>query len=149
VIGDDLIRILRQGGWDFDLVDDDALEVLPSGPLRPVIVPRATAPSPAVQAWFKRHVSAGGAVITVDSPVEIAGATDCGIAGLAAALSAECPPDVLLQPSVPDIGVVHRQTPDADVYLVINTGPSVRSVTLTPAGPAAGTRSGMPTPDES
>jgi hypothetical protein len=132
VIGDDLIRILRQGGWDFDLVDDGALEVLPSGPLRPVIIPRATALSPAVQAWFERYVTAGGTVITVDAPVEIAGATGCGIAGLAAALSAECPPDVLLQPSVPDIGVVHRQTPDADVYLVINTGPSVRSVTLTP-----------------
>ena len=34
LIGDDLIRVIRQGGWDFDLVDDDALAVLPDRPDR-------------------------------------------------------------------------------------------------------------------
>ena len=30
LIGDDLIGVIRQGGWDYDLVDDDALAVLPT-----------------------------------------------------------------------------------------------------------------------
>jgi hypothetical protein len=29
VVGDEVIRVVREGGWDFDLIDDDALAVLP------------------------------------------------------------------------------------------------------------------------
>ena len=35
VVGDDVIRAIRQGGWDFDLVDDAALAVLPAERIPP------------------------------------------------------------------------------------------------------------------
>jgi hypothetical protein len=40
---------------------------------------------------------------------------------LARELSARLRPDVALAPRVPEIGFVHRRTPDADVYFVANT----------------------------
>lgn len=130
LVGDDVIRIIRQGGWDFDLVDDGALAVLPAGESRPVIISGATALSAAAQAWFEQFVSAGGTVITVDSIVEIPGARSCGVADVAAVLSASQGPGVQMHPPTTDVGVVHRRTPDADVYLVVNTGPYVREVSL-------------------
>ena len=76
LIGDDLIRVLRQGGWDYDLVDDDALAVLPTDRMRPVIIAGATALPAEVQAWFEAYATAGGTVIVVDSAVDIAGRDD-------------------------------------------------------------------------
>ena len=136
LIGDDVIRVIRQGGWDFDLVDDESLAVLPADASRAVIISGATSLPAAAQAWFEQHVSAGGIVITVDSAVDIAGATACGVADLDTVLSASCEPDVRLHPRTTDVGVVHRRTAEADIYLVINTGPSARSIgALTPFGP--------------
>ena len=132
LIGDDVIRVIRQGGWDFDLVDDESLAVLPADASRAVIISGATALPAAAQAWFEQHVSLGGIVLTVDSAVGIAGATACGVADLDTVLSASCEPDVRLQPRTTDVGVVHRRTAEADIYLVINTGPSTRPLALSP-----------------
>ena len=41
--------------------------------------------------------------------------------GLGEALTRFLPPDVALFPAVPDIGFVHRSTPDAEIYFVANT----------------------------
>ncbi len=65
---------------------------------RPVIIAGATALPAEVQAWFEAYATAGGTVIVVDSAVDIAGATTCGGADLAATLAASCPPDVRLTP---------------------------------------------------
>ena len=126
LIGDDLIRVIRQGGWDFDLVDDDALAVLPADRTRPVIIAGATALPAEVQAWFEGTSPRGGTVITVDSAWTSPARRPAGVADVAAVLSA-----FVTQPDVrgathrtPEVGVAHRQTADADVYLVINTGPS-------------------------
>ena len=146
VIGDDVIRVIRQGGWDFDLVDDESLAVLPADASRAVIISGATVLPAAAQAWFEQHVSLGGIVLTVDSAVDIAGATACGVADLDTVLSASCEPDVRLHPRITDVGVVHRRTAEADIYLVINTGPSTRHWRSHPVRPAPGTRSGMPRP---
>ena len=35
VVGDDVIRVIRQGGWDFDLIDDAALGILPADVVPP------------------------------------------------------------------------------------------------------------------
>ena len=56
VVGNDVIRTLRQGGWDYDLVDDDALAVLPADESRPVVVAGATDLPEPTQAWLDRHV---------------------------------------------------------------------------------------------
>ena len=146
LIGDDLIRAIRRGGWDYDLVDDDALAMLPTDWTRPMIIAGASALPAEVQAWFEAYAAGGGVVLVVDSAVEIAGATTCARADLADTLAASCPPAVRLDPPTlrhskggdpleppeSEMGVVHRQTSAADVYLVINTGPSLQSTMLTP-----------------
>ena len=71
-------------------------------------------------------------MITVDSAVNLAGAAACGVADVASVLSASHPPDVRISPPNPEVGVAHRRTPDADIYLVINTGPSAAAFTLAP-----------------
>ena len=72
--------------------------MLPADRTRPVIIAGATALPAEVQAWFENYAAAGGTVIVVDSAVDIAGATTCGQADLAATLAASCPPDVRLTP---------------------------------------------------
>jgi hypothetical protein len=132
VVGDDVIRVIRQGSWDFDLVDDEALTVLPAEASRPVVISGATSLPAESQAWFERYASAGGSVITVGSTVGIAGATACKLSDLAALLWGARPPDVRLDPGATDIGVVRRRTAEAEICLVVNTGPSLQSVALTP-----------------
>ena len=132
VIGDEVIAVIRQGGWDFDLVDDGALAVLPSDTSRPMIISGATELSDAAQDWFQRFVAAGGAVITVDSAVDLPGSRSAVLADVAETLSAAIAPDVRTDAGNTDIGVVHRRTPEADVYLVINTGPTLREFAVSP-----------------
>ncbi len=130
VIGDDVVRAIRHGGWDFDLVDDAALPVLPSDPSRPVVISGATSLPDPVRAWFERYVSAGGTVITVDSTVGLVGAASCDVAGLATQLALTHPPDIRLSSGSTDVGLVRRRTDAAEVCLVVNTGPVGQSVTL-------------------
>jgi hypothetical protein len=132
VVGDGVLRVIRQGGWDFDLVDDDALAVLPANDSRPVIISGATTLSEVAQVWFDRFVAAGGTVIMVDSTVDIPGARSCDVPEIVAALAASAGPAVQIEPPTTDVGVVQRHTADADIYLVINTGPTVRQFTLSP-----------------
>ena len=132
LVGDDVIRRIRQGGWDFDLVDDQALAVLPSDESRPVIISGATALSAGAQAWFDDFVSTGGPVITVDSAVDIPDARPCSVADVTEMLAASREPVVRIDPRTTDVGVVCRRTSDADVFLVINTGPHPRPITLLP-----------------
>jgi len=112
---------IRENGWDFDLVDDAALTTLaPAGV--PVVVLAATRRIPAAtQAWLDDHRRAGGTVIDTD--------TADGLAGMIAAAIA---PDLSTFPETADIGSVHRRLADADLYLVINTGPQRRRTWVTP-----------------
>ncbi len=132
VLGDGVIREIRQGGWDYDLVDDVALDVVPADPSRPVVVSGATAVTEAARAWFDRLIGAGGTVIAVDSTVEIPGATPCEPADVAVALAAVRPPAVRINPPHPDVGVVRRRTREVDVFLVVNTGASTAAFALSP-----------------
>jgi hypothetical protein len=50
---------------------------------------------------------------------------------LAAVLTAALKPDVVLTPTTPDIGFVHRATSDAEIYFVANTGNQPRRVNAT------------------
>lgn len=132
VVGNDVVKTLRQGGWDYNLVDDDALAVLPADGSRPVVVAGATELPEATWAWLDRHAAAGGSVVTVRSSVEIAGARSAEATDLAAVLASCCPPDVRIDPAAGAIGTVHRRTADSDIYLVVNTGPVPQSFAWTP-----------------
>ena len=92
LIGDDLIRRSsgRVAGTTTWSMTTRWRCCRPTGS-RPVIIAGATALPAEVQAWFEAYATGGGAVIVVDSAVDIAGATTCGRADLAATLAASCP----------------------------------------------------------
>jgi alpha-L-rhamnosidase len=124
--------VIRRGGLDYDLIDDDALTVTPPGRYRVVVVPRATRVPEPTAAWLERVTASGGAVLMVDSTVSTAGAARVRTAALAEALAAGIDPDIDLSPGTGDIGFVHRRCLGAEVYFVANTGPEARSFRMTP-----------------
>jgi hypothetical protein len=112
---------IRENGWDFDLVDDHALTVLDPASLPVVILP-ATSRIPAeTQAWLENYRRAGGTVIATRSAD-----------GLVDRIADAVGPDLQAFPATGDIGSVHRRLDDADLHLVINTGPFRRTVHTTP-----------------
>lgn len=130
-VGPEIPAAIRRAGYDLDLLDDPALDVLEARSAPVVVLPRVTRlPQPA-RAWLDAVREAGGTVIAVDSP-----AYPDGVAADAASfpdvLARSLAPDVALEGDGGEIGVVHRRLADGDVYFVANTGPQVRTVGLTP-----------------
>jgi hypothetical protein len=113
---------IRAAGLDYDLIDDDALAIIPADRYQVVIVPATTMIPDATATWLNQVLAMDGSVITVDSSVPVPGAVAVTADGLAGALAAAVDPDLLISPPTPDIGFVHRRCRDADVYLVANTG---------------------------
>jgi hypothetical protein len=98
LIGEEIPRAIRESGLDFDLVDDDAIDVLEPGGL--VVVPEGSTVPARTQQWLD--------AAEVVSHLE----------QLAQRL-----PESKLQ----DIGIVHRRLDDGDVYFLANTGNQVRT----------------------
>lgn len=132
LLGDELPALIRRGGWDFDLIDDDALAVLRADEPRVVIVPQCTTLAEPTRLWLEAVVRSGGSVIMWGSTAEVAGGVDADLGILVSALSAAVPPEVRLEPATDQIGIVHRRTADADIYLVVNTGPEAQTFTAFP-----------------
>lgn len=113
----DLPRTIRTAGLDYDLIDDDALDVTPPDCYRVVVLPATTTMIPdATTAWLDQVRACGGTVLQVDSAEE-----------LTHRLVAAVAPDLELEPPSSDIGFVHRRCDGVDVYLVANTGPTGRT----------------------
>ncbi|TDD22933.1 glycoside hydrolase [Kribbella turkmenica] len=108
LIGDDIPRIIRESGLDFDLIDDDATTVVDPAAVGLVVVPGGATVPGETRRWLEAVIAAGG-VVTED------------LAGLADQLPAPLPDDV---------GIVHRRLDDGDVYFVANTGNRTRTFTL-------------------
>ena len=123
---------IRTAGLDYDLVDDDALAIIPPHRYRVVIVPASTMIMEATTGWLSDVITAGGSVILIDSTVHVPGAITVAAGDLTEALAAAVAPDLRISPPTPDIGFVHRRTRDADVYFVANTGPTTRAFGLAP-----------------
>jgi alpha-L-rhamnosidase len=130
-IGEALPAALREAGYDFDLVDDTALEEADWSRYRVVVLPFVHDLPEATARLLAKHP----AVVTVGSTVRRDGwsAVD-DVDALLPALGALVPPDA---PAPSDIGVAHRRVGGADVYFVANTGPSPRAFTLRPRDAAA------------
>jgi hypothetical protein len=118
---------VRTAGMDYDLIDDDALTVMAPERYRVVIIPTTTRLPKATAVWLDRVRATGGAVLTVDSVVQLPGAFQTTADRLADALVAVVSPDLAISPPAPDIGFVHRRCRDAEVYVVANTGPITRT----------------------
>ncbi|MGP9682290.1 glycosyl hydrolase [Brachybacterium sp. AOP3-A1-3] len=130
-IGPEIPAAIRRAGYDLDLVDDQALDLLEARSASVVVLPRVTRLRHPARAWLDAVREAGGTVIAVDSPAYPEGiAADA--ASLPEVLARSLAPDMALEGGGGEIGVVHRRLADGDVYFVANTGPQVRAVGLTP-----------------
>ncbi len=152
-------RALREGGYDYDLVDDYFLDqVLPDASTIVVLPDADVRLRDSVRRRLDAVRAAGGQVLVVGDgePGEAA-------AALLRDLAAIRPADVVLDPPTPDVGAVHRwiplpaaspspelsasgvarATPDADnsagaevggagidAWFVANTGPELRELTV-------------------
>ena len=112
---------IRAAGLDYDLIDDDALEITPADRYRVVVVPANDHDPDATATWLEQVIAVGGSVIMVDSSVQVPGAVAVAADALAGALAAAVEPDLVISPPTPDIGFVHRRCADADVYFLANT----------------------------
>ena len=131
-IGPAVPAAVREAGFDYDLVDDDALLHVAPARYPLVVVPATTTVPEATAAWFEAVTAAGGTVFLVDSSVAVPAGVVLAAAELGGALQDVLVPDLAVSPPTPDIGFVHRRTPQADVYFVANTGPETRETTLRP-----------------
>jgi hypothetical protein len=122
---------IRAAGLDYDLIDDDALTVTPPDRYQVVIVPATTMILEGTATWLQKIIAANGSVIMIDSTVQVPGAVTVQIDGLADALAAAVTADLKISPP-PDIGFVHRRSEDAEIYVVINTGPMTRRFGVAP-----------------
>ncbi|UQN28358.1 glycosyl hydrolase [Brachybacterium kimchii] len=136
LIGPRIPAAIRTGGWDFDLVDDPALETLAPNAYPVVVVARSTRMPETTRAWLDAVRAAGGTVIAVEAPACPA-QEQVAEAEFGAALRSALPPDVSLRGDGGEIGTVHRRLDDGDLYLVANTGGTVRRVAITPRTPRA------------
>jgi alpha-L-rhamnosidase len=123
---------IRTAGLDYDLIDDDALAVTAPERYQVVVVPIATRLPETTTRWLARVQATGGAVLAVDSAVDLPGVLEVTPEGLADALVASVQPDLQILPQWPEIGFVHRRCRDSEVYLVANTGPTTRALGLLP-----------------
>lgn len=135
LVDPEVLRLLRQGGWDYDLVDDVGLAALPADESRPVIMSGSRSLDPAAHAWFERYLADGRPVIAVRAQISLAGAVVSKATQLPALLTDRGVLGVRLDPPQTDIGVVRRRIGAVDVCLVINTGPQVREFDVRPASP--------------
>jgi hypothetical protein len=136
-IPDAVPATIRAAGLDFDLIDDEALAVTPADRYPVVVVAATTTIPDATADWLERVKAAGGSILTVESTISVPGSVAVPAGGLADALTRAVEPDLVMSPPTPDVGFVHRRCPDADVYLLANTGPERRAFRVTGRGSAA------------
>jgi hypothetical protein len=132
-IGDDVPRIIREAGLDFDLIDDDALAVVDAGRYPVVVLPGVVHLTEVARRWLADVERVGGRVVAVETDPR--GSHAVPVAGLAAVLLGVAPPPAELSPHSPDVGIVHRTLGGIDIYFLANTAGDDRVVEVTFARP--------------
>ncbi|MEK7407560.1 MAG: glycosyl hydrolase [Acidobacteriota bacterium] len=142
-IGPRVIPRLLEAGYNFDLVDDDAITelgrvrngrlVLGRHGFRIVVLPGVERLPAATLERLREFARGGGSVVaTRRLPTaetgEIARLVKEENEELDRVLAAAHRPDVILTPPAPEIGFVHRSTGSGEVYFLANTGNARRSV---------------------
>jgi hypothetical protein len=126
-----IVATIRNAGLDYDLIDDEALAITSPDRYPVMIIPAGTMIMEPTTAWLGKMITAGGAVIMIDSTVPMPGAIPVAAEELAEALAPAVVPDLSISPATPDIGFVHRRCADADTYFLANTGPMTRTFGFT------------------
>ena len=112
---------LRTGGYDFALIDDDATSWVEPQPELVVLLPGAVTVPARTQDWLDRVVAAGGRVTAVgpdDDAATLVGRT--------------VTPDLALRPREPTSGWCIVGSARSMLYLLVNTGPHVRTQRVVP-----------------
>ncbi|MHA7987517.1 glycosyl hydrolase [Rathayibacter sp. CAU 1779] len=144
-IGDEIPAAIRDAGLDFDLVDDDALDVLSSGSASTgaasidentaIVLPFAEAIPERTRRALRAAERAGALVVSVGAPRSEArphqaatgrGSDTADVVSpdeLTTVLRLGRSPDLVLDPPTPQVGFVHREIGDGHAYLLVNTGP--------------------------
>lgn len=123
LIGPKIIPDILNAGFNFDLVDDGTLAQAATQHYKVVVVPGATIIPAATKSWLLEFERKGGIAIAIDHKpdgdwpdLEVVGEAD-----LSHRLSTIAQPDLRLDGESKDIGHVHRQLTDADLFFVANT----------------------------
>jgi hypothetical protein len=134
LIGDAVPRAIRECGLDFDLIDDDALEITAPGRYPIVVLPNVEHLPDAALAWLAELESAGGTVISVGTDPR--GTDLVALEGLAAVLRAAVSAPHLM-PASPAVGITRRRSADADILFLANTAGEPQSFELVLPEPRA------------
>jgi hypothetical protein len=137
-VGPNIIPAILDSGNNFDLIDDGTLKEAQVRRYKAIVLPGVRFMPESTRRWLADYAKNGGTVLAVrrkpdgESPsLEVVDETE-----LARRLAAAAPPDVVLNPAVPEIGFVHRRLPDSDVYFLANTGNVPRTVKARFSAPA-------------
>ncbi len=126
-----LVPAMLDGGYSFDVFDDGTLNEARSRGYKAIVLPGVRWIPDATKQWLAGYVQGGGKIIAVDRlpegdwpslrPVR---AND-----LQGALREAVQPDLTLTPAVGEIGFVHRDLGDTQVYFLANTSNRSHQVT--------------------
>jgi hypothetical protein len=124
LIGPKIIPDILNAGFNFDLIDDGTLMQADTQQYRIVLLPGANFIPEKTRRWLLEFQRKGGTVIAVDHRPEgdWRSLELVSEAQLSGRLSAAEKPDLQIDGESDDIGHVHRQLPDADLYFLANTG---------------------------
>jgi glycosyl hydrolase family 106( putative alpha-L-rhamnosidase) len=131
LVGPSVVPGILAAGHGFDLVDDGSIKEVEARRYKAIVLPGVRFMPEPTRRFLTDYARAGGAVIAVRCKPdgEWPSLDVVAEADLSSRLAAAAPPDVAVQPSVTDIGFVHRRLTDADVYFLANTGHTPRGVT--------------------
>lgn len=111
LLGPTLIPQILDAGYNFDFIDDGAIEKV--GIKYPVLIlPHVKLKPPEIRRKIDEYRKKGGIVVATrkeDEPT------------LGKRLRELLPPDFVAEPPAPQIGVVHRKLADGDIYFLVNT----------------------------
>nr|WP_269449835.1 glycosyl hydrolase [Auraticoccus cholistanensis] len=129
-LGDGLTGLLRSTGRDYDLFDDDAVELLDPARVPVVVLPRTRRVPAGTARWLQRVVAAGGRVLTLGGDAALGDGHAASLSELEPLLDEAAPPRLVLGGSREDVVVSSRHVDGAEVHLVVNTGAHVREPAL-------------------